>query len=403
MNEAYFDHDFSLDELLTQAERDRLHSALAVLLDAPFCLLDAQGTPLPHETGNTGERIPLVLELEPVGYLESACRDANRLRAARTLIEMLLKNAARYRMASRLHLESVRADYEALQVKHSALQQSEARFRALSETLEQRVKEQVKTIEGTQRQLYQAEKMASVGQLAAGVAHEINNPIGFIRSNLNSAHGYVQQLSALAPIVMARDADQLADVWQKKQLDELLQDFSELLRESISGADRVARIVADLKSFSSVDRAGIENVDLNECIRGVCNVAGVHAAGRARIEHELEVLPKLNCNVGHINQALMNLLLNAIKAVKDNGRIVVRSKVANQEIVISISDNGTGIPHDVLPRIFDPFFTTRDVGEGTGLGLSVCRDIITAHGGDIKVESEPGQGTTFAIYLPVPA
>lgn len=403
MNEEYFDHDFSLDDLLPQVERDRLHSALAVLLDAPFCLLDARGIPLPHESEVAGERVPLVLELEPVGYLESLCGDANRQRAAKVLVEMLLRNAARYRMASRLHLESVRADYETLQLKHSALQQSEARFRALSETLEQRVKEQVKTIDGAHRQLYQAEKMASVGQLAAGVAHEINNPIGFIRSNLNSAHGYVKQLAGLAPIVKARDANQLADIWQKKQFDELLQDFSELLQESISGADRVARIVADLKNFSSVDRAGVENVDLNDCIRSVCNVAGAHAAEHAKIELKLGALPRLDCNAGHINQALMNILLNAIKAIKENGRIIVRSKAANQEIVISISDTGSGIPGDVLPRIFDPFFTTHNVGQGTGLGLSVCRDIIIAHGGRIEVESEPGQGTTFVIYLPVPA
>lgn len=403
MSEECFDHDFSLDDLLPQAERDRLRSALAVLLGAPFCLLDTQGIPLPCETEVAGERVPLVLELEPVGYLKCSCGDANRQRAAKVLVEMLLRNAARYRMASRLHVESVRADYEALQIKHSALQQSEARFRALSATLEQRVNEQVKTIEGTQRQLYQAEKMASVGQLAAGVAHEINNPIGFIRSNLNSARGYVQQLAELEPIIKARDANQLADVWQKKQFDGLLEDFSDLLQESISGADRVARIVADLKSFSSVDRGGVENADLNDCIRSVCNVASVHAAGHARIELELEALPKLNCNAGHINQALMNILLNAIKAIKENGRIVVRSKVANREIVISISDNGAGIPSDVLPRIFDPFFTTHDVGQGTGLGLSVCRDIIIAHGGRIEVESESGQGTTFVIYLPIPA
>lgn len=400
MKDDSFDSDLSMDELLPQAVRQRLHGALAVLLGAAFRLLDARGVPLPGEGDVAGSRIPLVLELEPIGWLETACDDPPRQQAAKSLVELLLKDAARYKMASRLHLESVHADYEALQTQHFALQQSEARLRALSETLEQRVQEQVKTIEGAQRQLYQAEKMASVGQLAAGVAHEINNPIGFIRSNLNSARGYVQQLALLAPLVKAQEGGRLAEIWRQQQFDELLQDFAELLQESVSGADRVARIVADLKSFSSVDHAELENADLNECIRSVCNMAGIHAPEQVRIELELEALPRLNCNAGHINQALMNLLLNAIWAIRGGGRIVVRSRLANREIAISVADDGVGITAEVLPRIFDPFFTTHDVGHGTGLGLTVCRDIIAAHGGRIEVESEPGQGASFTIYLP---
>jgi len=400
MIDESFDSDLALDELLPPVVRHRLHDALAVVLGAAFRLLDARGMPLPGEMDVTGSRIPLVLELEPIGYLEMSCDDVLRQQAAKTLVELLLKNEARFKMASRLHLESVYADYEMLQTKHFALQQSEARLRTLSETLEQRVQEQVKTIEGAQRLLYQAEKMASVGQLAAGVAHEINNPIGFIRSNLNSARDYVRQFESLTPLVKAREAALLAEMWQQQQFDELLQDFAELLQDSIAGADRVARIVADLKNFSSVDRAELISADLNDCIRSVCNVAGVQAQ-QVKIELGLEDLPTLTCNAGHINQALMNLLLNAIRATGERGKIAVRSKLANREIVISVCDDGVGIPAEVLPRIFDPFFTTHDVGQGTGLGLTVCRDIIAAHGGRIKVESEPGQGASFTIYLPI--
>ena len=401
MNEERFDQDFALGELLPPPVRERLRVALTPLLDTPFSLLDAQGAPLPGEAELAGERAPLVLELEPLGFLQSPCADAARLRAAATLVELLLRSTARYKMASRLHLESVRADYEALQVKHFALQESEARYRALSGNLEQRVAQQVQTIENAQRQLYQAEKMASVGQLAAGVAHEINNPIGFIRSNLGTAHGYVKKLRALAPWVKAQDMKQLTAAWQQGDIDFLLQDFDVLLQESASGADRVARIVADLKSFSSVDRAETEIVNLNDSLRSVCNIAAPQLRERAELRLELGELPPLRCHARHLNQVFLNLLRNASQALKHRGVVCLRSRLENGEIVVNVQDDGAGIAPNVLPRVFDPFFTTRDVGEGTGLGLTVCRDIVRAHGGRIEIDSAVGQGTTVTVYLPV--
>ncbi|MBZ0096317.1 MAG: histidine kinase, partial [Sulfuricella sp.] len=262
-------------------------------------------------------------------------------------------------------------------------------------------KEQVKIIEATQRQLYQAEKLASIGQLAAGVAHEINNPIGFIRSNLGTAQQYVRDLSRLAALMKTGDIAQLQSAWQEADMGFLLEDFTALLGESMEGADRVTKIVSDLKGFSNVDQAEEEVVDLNDNLRFACNVLAGQIKDKAELVLELGVLPKTLCLPGHLNQVFLNLLLNAAQAITDRGRIEVRSEVSGNEIRIRIHDNGCGIPEGSLGRIFDPFFTTRPVGSGTGLGLAVCHDIVQAHGGRIEVESEVGVGTTFTVYLPV--
>lgn len=312
-----------------------------------------------------------------------------------------MQSGARYFMASEMHIEVVKEDFAELQRKHAALQESEARYKSLAEHLDERVKVQVGTIESTQRQLYQAEKMASVGQLAAGVAHEINNPIGFIRSNLSTALGYVRKITGMAELIKTQGSTQLAAAWKAADLDFVLEDFASLLNESISGADRVTRIVADLKGFSNVDQAEEETVNLNDNIRSVCNVAASQINKQADLKLTLGELPALRCHAGHLNQVFLNLLLNAAQAMKTRGEIHIQSGVVNKQICISFSDTGSGIPADVLPRIFDPFFTTHEVGSGTGLGLTVCRDIITALGGRIEVESAPGTGTKFTIYLPV--
>ena len=323
------------------------------------------------------------------------------MRAAANMLELFMQSGARYFMASEMHIEVVKADYEELQRRHAALMESEARYKALAENLEMRVKEQVNTIESARRQLYQAEKLASVGQLAAGVAHEINNPIGFIRSNLGTAQSYVQKFQSVAGQVKSSGNAALATAWQTADLDFVLADFPSLLQESVDGADRVARIVSDLKGFSSIDQPEEEIVDLNDCIRSACNVATNQINSRADLKLALGELPPLRCKAGHLSQVFLNLLLNAAQAMKERGEIRIQSGIENGQIVIRFSDTGCGIPPEVLPRIFDPFFTTQDVGSGSGLGLTVSRDIITAHGGNIEVESEVGTGTTFTIYLPV--
>lgn len=394
----------SLRELLSGISPDKLSAALAILLDAPARVVSADGSWVMNDTHPLAKgmkRLPLVHDLETAGYLETSAADEARGRAAANLLELFMQSGARYFMASEMHIEVVKADYEELQRRHASLMASEARYKALAENLEERVKEQVNTIESARRKLYQAEKLASVGQLAAGVAHEINNPIGFIRSNLGTAQSYVQKFRSMAEQVKSSGNAALADAWQAADLDFVLEDFPSLLQESVDGADRVTRIVSDLKEFSNVDQAEEEAVNLNDCIRSACNVAAHQINSRADLKLMLGELPPLRCKVGHLSQVFLNLLLNAAQAMEKRGEICIRSGIEDGQIVIRFSDTGCGIPAEVLPRIFDPFFTTRDVGSGTGLGLTVSRDIITAHGGNIEASSEPDAGTTFTIHLPI--
>lgn len=394
-----FDREFTLSELLGGISRKRLSAALATLLGAGFRLSSSAGEVLAGTTDDLpgGVRVAVRHDLEVLGWLEAAAVE-DQVGAAATLLELLLHQGARYHMASELHIEVVREDYEALQDQYAALQASEARYRALSQQLEERVQQQVGVIETAQRQLYQAEKMASIGQLAAGVAHEINNPIGFIRSNLGTARGYVERLQQFTPAIRANPP--LAEAWKRADMDFLIEDFGALLKESIDGADRVARIVADLKGFSNVDHAEVEVVDLNDSLRSVYNVAHAQVSPKAEVVMDLGELPPLRCHAGRLNQVFLSLLLNAAQAMDTRGEIRIRSRHAGSELRIEFIDTGHGIAQDVLERIFDPFFTTRDVGQGTGLGLTVSRDVIAAHGGRIEVQSAPGKGSAFTVVLP---
>lgn len=391
-----FDGELALDDLLRAAELAAINDAVRALLGAQAHVVNARAAPTPG-----APRVALSVELEPVAYIETDA-DPEWTRAVASLVQRMLRAQARYLMASRLHQEAVHSDYEALQQKHADLQASEARYRALAETLEQRVREQVKTIEQSQQQLYQAEKMASVGQLAAGVAHEINTPIGFVKSNLNTARGYIEDFTTVAALLKnGAGTDALHAAWRERNLDFALEDFAQLLRESIDGISRVARIVADLKNFSNIDGVEETTADVNALLRTVCNVAAAQVAPRADVALDLGELPPMRCRPGHLNQVFLNLLLNAAQAMERRGAITLQTRREGVQIVVRVTDTGSGIPPEILTRVFDPFYTTRDVGQGTGLGLTVSRDIVRAHGGRIEVQSEIGKGSTFSVFLPI--
>ncbi len=264
-------------------------------------------------------------------------------------------------------------------------------------------------LKDTQSQMLQREKMASIGQLAAGVAHEINNPMGFISSNLSTLGKYAAKLAefinAQAEVLDSLGSQEatakLAESRKRLKIDYVISDLNELLKESLDGADRVKKIVQGLKNFSRVDAAEIEYADINECIESTLNIAWNELKYKATVEKDYGTLPRTSCRPQQLNQVFMNLLINAAHAIEQQGVIAIRTWSENGFIYASIADTGCGITAEKINRIFEPFFTTKEIGKGTGLGLSIAYDIVQKHNGEINVVSEEGKGTTFTIKLPV--
>lgn len=400
MNPTNFDREWQLGELLDSAQLGRLGEALATLLGGDCAIADGDGKPLLGHIAPNARRRAITLELEPLAMLYSASADDRQLAAAGELLHAILRAQARFHMASALHLEAVAEDFESLKRKHAHLLESEARYRKLAAELDARVKAQVAQLEERQQMLYEAEKLASVGQLAAGMAHEINNPLGFVRSNLSSFQHYLTQFSALREHLTTDHA-----AWQALDLDFLLEDGGELLRESAQGLERIARIVGDLKAFSNVDRASEAFTDPNDCIRQAAAVIEAQLPAGISLQLDLLPLPSLVCLPGHLKQALFNILRNAVQAITDSGRagtIKVSSQAAASGLEIRIQDTGVGMSPAQIEHAFEPFYTTRPVGHGVGLGLSTARSIVLAHSGTISLSSQPDAGTTITMIFPAP-
>ena len=264
-------------------------------------------------------------------------------------------------------------------------------------------------LQETQSQLLQAEKLAGVGQLAAGVAHEINNPIGFIRSNIGTLENYLRTLfelitgyESLIAGLNAGDRAEASRMRERAELDFLRDDLDTLIAETRDGLRRVSHIVSDLKDFSQLDGSeGWEDADLLRGLESTLHVVGATIAEKARIVRDYAPLPAVRCHAGQINQVFMNLLLNAAHAIEEFGTITVHTRRHGDEVCIEIRDTGRGMDARERERMFDPFFTTKPVGKGTGLGLSVSYGIVQRHGGHFEVDSEPGRGTRVALWLPV--
>lgn len=405
MEISQFDRDITLAELLRGIPGARLSAALDRSLHGNWRLLDSAGAHLLcaqtlREGDGPWNGASLRVELESIGRLEADC-EQDKVDACAAWLELALASAHRYSMAADLHLETVFSSYKDLQREHAALQESEQRYRELSSQLEQRVAAQVVLIERSQRQLYQAEKMASVGSLAAGVAHEINNPIGFIRSNLSNAVENVASMRAALLAYYSGDIAGAEKIWDDRDLSFILEDFPALLAESVDGADRVARIVANLKDYANIDHAEAGLVDLNEAIHTVMGLIGDQPRESVELLTDLQPLPGIVCDRGRLHQVLLSLLQNAVRALGGHGRILVSSALQQDEIRIAVQDNGCGIEAGALARIFDPFFTMQDVGKGTGLGLTVSQEIVASYGGRIEVQSQVGVGSTFTVCLPL--
>ena len=262
-----------------------------------------------------------------------------------------------------------------------------------------------------QAQLMQSEKLASIGQLAAGVAHEINNPIGYVFSNFETLGTYIGRMLTMFehyqqaetsignPEVLAALRALRATV----DLDFLIEDIPVLMAESREGISRVRKIVQDLKDFSRVDaNQEWQWANLHAGIDSTLNIVSNEVKYKADVIKEYGDIPDIECQPSHINQVIMNIVINGAHAITgERGRITIRTGCDAVNAWIEIADTGTGIPKEILSRIFDPFFTTKPIGSGTGLGLSLSYGIIQKHSGQIDVRSTPGSGTTFRITLPI--
>lgn len=294
------------------------------------------------------------------------------------------------------------------ETNRSLEQKVEQRTHELRESNEKLENEQaeltelLKKVEDAQQQLLQSEKMAAIGQLAAGVAHEINNPIGFVNSNLGTLKTYIENLMAVVDAYENGDPARIENARGKADLEFLREDLPSLVNESQEGLSRVTKIVQDLKDFSHVDQAELQEADLNAGIESTLNVVWNELKYKAEVVRELTDIPLVSCVPAQINQVFMNLLVNAAQAIEQRGKITVRSGTENGFVWFEIEDTGKGMSEEVRRRIFEPFYTTKPVGKGTGLGLSISYDIIVKkHSGRLDVSSTLGVGTTFRIWLPI--
>ncbi len=258
--------------------------------------------------------------------------------------------------------------------------------------------------------LQQSEKMAAIGQLAAGVAHEINNPIGFVNSNLGALERYVQDTFGMLSLYEQAEGaisdvevrESLKAARKKLDIAYLKEDLRQLISESQDGLTRVKNIVHNLKEFSRVDEVDEwHSFDLHQCIDSTLSIFNNEIKNKAEVVKEYGELPEVECLPSHLNQVLINLLLNAAHAIEERDTITIRTGCQGDEVWVEIADTGRGIAPEHLPKIFDPFFTTKPIGKGTGLGLSLSYGIIQKHHGRIEVQSKLGKGATFRVWLPI--
>jgi signal transduction histidine kinase len=405
------------DLSLTAGQAALLEKELEAGAEHGFCETD-QGEAL---------AFALVHELETIAYLvipmqrgpasDSALIQLGRL-AARALNRMIYLTY-KTRMAAGLHGRVVTESYASLKEKAEQLRRSEEKYRHLAENLEIEVQNKTREIKEAQLNLLRQEKMAAVGQLAAGMAHEINNPIGFVISNLNTlketfgeTHRILAQYRKLgqglgplpangAQAVKIKElAAGIERLCETLDLDFKLQDTQDLIQESLAGGERVKRIVRTLCDFTHPSVETPETIDVNACLEVTLAILSGQIPPGVRITKSCQKVPPLRGYLREINQVFFNILQNALQAVGEKGVIEIATASAQEKIEIIIRDNGSGIRKEDLPRIFDPFFTTREVGRGVGLGLNLTYNIVKKHGGQITAESVEGQGSAFTVRFP---
>jgi len=273
------------------------------------------------------------------------------------------------------------------------------------EVLNARLKQSIEERKKIESKLVQSAKMASLGELVAGIAHELNNPLGFIHANLGNLKKFSKKIIDLIESYDKLDIPGGIREEIEKRKEEINYEYlrsrmTEMIERSSVGAGRMKKIIQDLKSFSRLDATDFAEADINGAIETTLNIMHNEYKNRIEIKKELGNLPLVDCYIAKLNQVFMNLLVNACHAIEGKGEIKIKTGTQNGSVQIEISDTGGGIPEDMVEKIFDPFFTTKPVGKGTGLGLSISYGIIKQHKGEIDVKSRPGEGTAFTIKIP---
>lgn len=306
-----------------------------------------------------------------------------------------------------------------LEKRHKQLNETLVETASQIEAKNKKLETALGRLEATQTQMFQSEKMASIGQLAAGVAHEINNPTGYVSSNLKTLGDYLKEIGQLIhkyQILMANlsngkssavlDSEDITAIENIKAFEKdidigfLLEDIDDLIGDCREGTDRIKKIVQDLKDFAHPGEDKLQPMDINKGLESTLNVVYNELKYKATLHKQFGDIPTVNAYPQQLNQVFMNILVNAAQAIEKKGDIHIVTQKKNNSVEIEISDTGCGIDPKNISRIFDPFFTTKDVGKGTGLGMNIAYNIVKKHDGTIDVRSEPGKGTTFTIRIP---
>jgi signal transduction histidine kinase len=371
---------------------------------------------------------PLTHEMDTVGFLVVQQKQPNASfdlmalgRFAVVCIERMMHLNYRLLLTSGLHGQVVQESYASLEQKAAQLQASEARYRALARNLEVEVKRKTEEIKTTQLAMLQQEKLASIGQLAAGMAHEINNPIGFVISNLTSLErcltdlfsliqgydGFIHAWEAVDSTKQVHETlhekiEAIRQLRHELDLDFLKDDSRALIAESLEGGQRIRSIVQDLRDFSHPSVKTQETVDVNRCLDTTLSMLSGKISNSVCIQKDYADLPAVTCYLREMNQVFFNVMLNALQAIGPQGQLTLSTRACGDGWVqVGISDTGPGIQAKSMGRIFEPFYTTRQVGEGIGLGLYLAHNIVKSHNGTIDVESTEGAGSTFCVKIPV--
>jgi signal transduction histidine kinase len=291
------------------------------------------------------------------------------------------------------------------------LKQQKEELQTTNEILEDQKEELQKTLENlklAQSQLVQSEKMASIGQLVAGIAHEINNPVTFISAGVDSLNTNLEEVRQIldlyhriTPGNVTEKLKEIEDLKGKIDYNEAIREIGQLIESIKNGTERTTEIVKGLRTFSRLDEDVLKVANIHEGLDSTLILLRNKYKQRIEIEKHYGDIPDIECSPGQLNQVFMNILSNAIDAIDDKGTITISTSKSNKSIQVSIKDNGRGIPEYIRTNIFEPFFTTKEVGHGTGLGLSISHGIIEKHKGSIEVNSEAGKGSEFIIVLPV--